>query len=206
MSYRSKNILLAKQRCKAFTLVEVIAAATIIGIIASSIMVVFIRCTSAVRDSARRIQALEVARENMEILLGKETVSEQVVYGHSDKYPSIQWINRVETFYEPVAQKMWLRAVCSAQYEDSGGETKSVEFTHWLTELNDKQVQQILGARQKLKDLADQLGLNIPAELSTAQHPQERQEKHPAVEIPENLSEMTPEEFKKWLEEHLKQP
>ena len=113
MNYHSKNISFAKRRRKAFTLVEVIAATTIIGILASSIMVVFIRCTSAVRDSTRRVQALEVARENMETLLGQENVSEQVVYGYSDKYPSIQWINRVETFYEPVAQKMWLRAICS---------------------------------------------------------------------------------------------
>ncbi len=204
MSYHSKNILLIKRRRKAFTLVEVIAATTIIGIIASSILVVFIRCTSAVRDSTRRIQALEVARENMETLLGAETVSEQVVYGHSDKYPSIQWMNKVETFYEPVRDKMWLRAVCSAQYEDSGGELRDVEFTHWLTELNEKQVQQILNARQMLKELAEQLGLSSPDELSPAQRRPDRQDEPPAVEMPENLSEMTPEELKKWLEEHLK--
>ena len=205
MSYHSKNILFAKRRCKAFTLVEVIAATTIIGIIASSTMVVFIRCTSAVRDANRRMQALEVARENMETLLGKETVSEQVVYGYSDKYPSIQWINKVETFYEPVRQKMWLRAICSAQYKDSVGETKSVEFTHWLTKLNEKQIQQILDARQKLKDLkdlADQLGLSSPAELSPAQNPAERPEESGGLEPPDNLPEMTPEEFEKWLNEH----
>jgi prepilin-type N-terminal cleavage/methylation domain-containing protein len=204
MSYRSKNILLAKRRCKAFTLVEVIAATTIIGIIASGTMVVFIRCTSAVRDANRRMQALEVARENMETLLGKETVSEQVVYGYSDKYPSIQWINRVETFYEPVRQKMWLRAVCSAQYKDSDGETKSVEFTHWLTKLNKNQIQQILDARQKLKDLADQLGLSNPDELSPPQQRPNRQNEPPNIELPENLSEMTPEELEKWLDEHSK--
>jgi prepilin-type N-terminal cleavage/methylation domain-containing protein len=190
MNYHSKNILLMKRRCKAFTLVEVIAATAIIGIIASSIMVVFIRCTSAVRDANRRMQAFEVARENMETLLGRETVSEQVVYGYSDKYPSIQWINKVETFYEPVRQKMWLRAICSAQYEDSDGETKSVEFTHWLTKLNEKQIQQILDARQKLKDLADQLGLSNTGESSPAQQSTDQKEEPPNVEMP-------PEELRK---------
>ena len=184
MIYHSKKISLVKRRCKAFTLVEVIAATTIIGIIASSIMVVFIRCTSAVRDSNRRMQALEVARENMETLLGKESVSEQVVYGYSDKYPSIQWMNRVETFYEPVRQRMWLRAICSAQYKDSDGETKSVEFTHWLTKLNKKQIQQILDARQKLKDLTGRLGLN-PGEQSPTQQPPGSQEHPPKPKIPD---------------------
>jgi prepilin-type N-terminal cleavage/methylation domain-containing protein len=206
MSYLSKNISFAKRRRKAFTLVEVIAATTLIGIIASSIMVVFIRCTSSARDSTRRMQALEVARENMEILLGQETVSEQVVYGYSDKYPSIQWINKVETFYEPVRQKMWLRAICSAQYKDSGGETKSVEFTHWLTELNDKQVQQILNVRQMLKDLADQLGLSSTGKLLPAQRPSEQPEGPPGLELPDNFLQMTPDEFKDWVEKKLKQP
>lgn len=169
MNYRSKNILLARHRRKAFTLIEVAAAATIIGIIISSILVVFIRCSSSVRDSTRRIQALEVARENMETLLGAESLSEQVVHGHSDKYPAILWINRVETFYEPVAKKMWLRAVCSAQYEDSNGETKNVEFTHWLTKLSKKEVQQILETRELLKETADQLGLSSIDELLQSQ-------------------------------------
>jgi prepilin-type N-terminal cleavage/methylation domain-containing protein len=206
MNYRSKNILLMKRRCKAFTLVEVVAATTIIGIIASSIMVVFIRCTSAVRDENRRMQALEVARENMETLIGQETVSEQVVYGYSDKYPSVQWINKVETFYEPVRQKMWLRAICSAQYEDSDGETKSVEFTHWLTKLNEKQVQQILDARQKLKNLANQLGLDSLGRLQSPQQRPNRQNEPKNMELPENLPEMTPDEFKDWVEKKLKQP
>jgi prepilin-type N-terminal cleavage/methylation domain-containing protein len=184
MSCRSKKILLAQHRCKAFTLVEVVAAATIIGIIASSVLVVFIRCSSAVHDSARQMQALEVARVNMETLLGADTISEQVVYGYSDKYPAIQWTTKVETFFEPVAQKMWLQAVCSAQYEDSKGELKSVEFTHWLTKLNDKQIQQILDARQKLKDLADQLGLSGPDELSPAQQSPNRKVEPPNVVIP----------------------
>lgn len=165
MSYRFKNISFTGRCRKAFTLVEAIAATAIIGIIASSIMIVFIRCSSAVRDSIRRMQAFEVARENMETMLGKETISEQVVYGYSDKYPSIQWTNRVETFYEPVNEKMWLRAVCSAQYEDSEDQTRSVEFTHWLTKLNKKQTQQILEARKMLKNLADELGLDGPDEL-----------------------------------------
>jgi prepilin-type N-terminal cleavage/methylation domain-containing protein len=208
MNYRSKNILLAQRRCKAFTLIEVVAAATIIGIIISSVLVVFIRCSSAVRDSARQMQALDVARENMETLLGAETLPEQVVYGYSDKYPAIQWTNRVETFYEPVAEKMWLRAVCSAQYEDSNGEIKTVEFTHWLTKLNEKQVQQLREARETLENLADLLGLSSPEELLSAPSSPGRDSGFEGPDnlpqLPEDLSQMTPEELIKWIEENQK--
>lgn len=205
MSYRSNNIPLARHRCKAFTLIEVVAAATIIGILTSSVLVIFMRCTSAVRDSTRRMQALEVARENMETLLGAESISEQVVNGYSDKYPAIQWTTRVETFYEPVAEKTWLRAVCSAQFEDSGGETRKVEFTHWLTKLNEKQVQQILNARQMVKNLTEQLGAGSTEELPSAQPSQDgdSDSKIPDT-LPDNLSEMTKEELQKWIEENLK--
>lgn len=165
MNCRSENIPLTQRRCKAFTIIEAVAAVTIIGIIASSVLVVFIRCSSGVRDSTRRMQAFDVARENMETLLGADAVSEQVEYGYSEKYPPVLWVNRVEAFFEPAGNKMWLRAVCSAEYEDSGGETKKVELTHWLTKLNEKQVQQILAARELLKTIAAQSGLGGPQQL-----------------------------------------
>ncbi len=205
MNYRSENISLAQHRRKAFTLIEVVAAATIIGFIISSVLVVFIRCSSAVRDSTRRMQALDVARENMETLLGAETLPEQVVYGYGDKYPAIQWTTRVETFYEPVAEKMWLRAVCSAQYEDSQGELRKVEFTHWLTKLNEKQIKQILDAREKLKNLADRLDLSSPDELLYPETSPDRDSDSQTPEtLPNDLSEMTPEELQQWIEKNLK--
>jgi prepilin-type N-terminal cleavage/methylation domain-containing protein len=201
MNCHSKDILLAQNRRKAFTLVEVIAAAAIIGIIASSVLVVFIRCSSAVRDSTRQMQALEVARENMETLLGVETVSEQVVYGYSDKYPTIQWTNRVETFYEPVAEKMWLQAVCSAQYEDSDGELKTVELTHWLTKLNEKQIKQILGAHELLEAKAAQLGFSGLKEMMSDRARRDSTPVDRLPPLPKDLSEMTPEEIEQWIEQ-----
>jgi len=200
MSCHSEIIRLTPRRCKAFTLIEAVAAVTLIGIIASSILVVFIRCSSVVRDCGRRMQAFDVARENMETLLGAEALSEQVEYGYSEKYPAVLWVNRVEAFFEPAADEMWLRAVCSAEYEDSTGEAKKVELTHWLTKLNEKQIQQILDARDLLKTAAAQLGLSepqklIPDELQPGTTP-------PASLVPpKDLPQMTPEEIKQWLDQ-----
>ncbi len=201
MNCRSENISLAQNRRKAFTLAEVVAATAIIGIIASSILVVFIRCSSAVRDSTRQMQALDVARENMETLLGAETVSEQVVYGYSDKYPAIQWANKVETFFDPVAEKMWLRAVCSAQYEDSDGQLRKVEFTHWLTKLNEKQIKQILEARELLEAKAAQLGFSGLQELMSERARLDSAPVDRLPPLPKDLSEMTPEEIRQWLDQ-----
>jgi type II secretory pathway pseudopilin PulG len=190
MSCLSEKMWLRKHRYKAFTLVEAVAAITLIGIMASSVLVVFIRCSSAVRDSSRRMQAFEVARENMETLLGANAVSEQVEYGFSEKYPAIQWTKKVEAFFEPGGKRMWLRAVCSAEYDDSAGETKNVEFTHWLTELSAEQMQEVLKAREQLK-AAGQTELTRP---ETQQNPN-------SVSPPNDLSQMTPEQIKQWLDQ-----
>jgi len=200
MSCHSEIIRFTHRRRKAFTLIEAVAAVTLIGIIASSILVVFIRCSSVVRDCGRRMQAFDVARENMETLLGAEVVSEQVEYGYSEKYPAILWVNRVEGFFEPAADRMWVRAVCSAEYEDSKGELKKVELTHWLTKLNEEQTQQILEARELLKTAAAGLGLSEPQKLV----PEElRPDTTPPPNLvpPKDLSQMTPEEIKQWLDQ-----
>jgi hypothetical protein len=80
-------------------------------------------------------------------------VEEKTEYGISEKFQDIHWQTSVEGFYEPTMSGMWARAVCSAEYTDSGGETKSVELTHWLTRLSAAQSQQLaakLAAQEKL--------------------------------------------------------
>jgi hypothetical protein len=103
-------------------------------------------------DMELRIQAFELARQNMEKLLLSDSAKEMVEYGTSYKYPEIQWQNVVETFYEPVTSKMWLRAVCSEEYYDTEGELQTVELTHWLSGLTEKQVSQLLEQRQRLTE------------------------------------------------------
>ncbi len=141
----------------AFSLVEVLTALAILALISSSVLVVINRCVASAADSALRIQAFEVARENMEKLLASTLVQENVEYGESDKYPDITWQRVVETFYEPITARMWLRGVCSAQYIDMEGQEQTVELTHWLTDLTKKQLLDIMTREEEEGQLAAQL-------------------------------------------------
>lgn len=141
-----------------FTLVEAVTAVIILGLIASSMLVVINRCTASAADSALRMQAFDVARENMEKLLASNSVEESVEYGTSDTYPEIKWETVVETFYEPLTTRMWVRAICSAEYDDSAGETQKVELTHWLTDVTKEQLLEIAEREQEQEQqLAEQL-------------------------------------------------
>ena len=215
MKYHSEYISLRRCERSAFSLIEAVAAVTVLAIIVSTVLVVFSRCSASAANSTLKMQAFEVARENMEALLTAETLSEQTEYGYSEKYPAILWTNRVETFFEPFGQKMWLRAVCSAEYEDPAGELKQVELTHWLTKLSDKQIEQILDAQKLLETKATELGPSGPEELLPDKpQPGERTDdtlptppKNVFEMTPEeirNLFEMTPEELRKWVDENIK--
>ncbi|GAF79262.1 unnamed protein product, partial [marine sediment metagenome] len=103
-------------------------------------------------DLVQRFHAYEVARENMETLLAAGSVKEMVEYGDSDKYPEIQWQTAVESFYEPITTRMWIRAVCSAQYSDTDGEVQTIELTHWLTDLTKEQLRQIIEQMEEEKE------------------------------------------------------
>lgn len=146
---------------KAFTLTEVMTALVILAIASSSVLVVINRCVASAADSTLRMQAFEVARDNMEKLLSSGSVEETADYGDSDKYPGIKWQTVVETFYEPITARMWVRAVCSAEYTDSTGETQTIELTHWLTDVTKAQLLQIMEQQdeeqQEQESLADQL-------------------------------------------------
>ncbi len=147
-----------------FSLPEVMAALIILAFVGTNVMVVISRNMASVADLSVRMQAFEVARNNMEYLLGSDTVSEQVEYGFSEKYPDIEWQTVVESFYEPMTNRLWIKAVCLAEYEDSSGEMQKVEFAHWLTNLTKEQVMAILNkmnADQQLLAEADQLIADI---------------------------------------------
>jgi len=138
--------------------VEAITALAILALVSSSVLVVINRCLGSVADSVLRMQALEVARDNMETLLASVSVKETVEFGESDKYPDVKWQTVVETFYEPITSRMWIRGICSAEYKDSVGELQTIELTHWLTDLTKEQLLQV--AKEKEKEqarLADQI-------------------------------------------------
>ncbi len=112
------------------------------------------------------MQAFEVARDNMETLLSKDSVEEVVEYGSSDKYPGIKWQTTVEMFDAPVMEEMqiWVRGICSAEYTDTAGQAQMIELTHWLTALTKEQVLQVLQERQGL--LSEPNGTSEPNEPS----------------------------------------
>ena len=142
-------------REKAFTLAETVASLVILAFISTSVLVVINRSMASAVDSILRMQAFEVARKNMEELLTSDSVEESVEYGTSEMYPDIRWETAVESFYVPLDTKMWIQAICSAEYTDSEGQVQTVELTHWLTDVSKAELLQILARRQE--DLADQI-------------------------------------------------
>lgn len=145
-------------RSRGFTLAEVMTALVILAMVCSGVWVVIDRCMAAAADSALRMAAFEVVRENMEKVLSSNSAKETVEYGTCDKYPDISWESTVETFSEPINGKMWVRAVCSAEYVDISGQTQTVELEHWLTDLTEQQVALITKAKESQEaEAADQL-------------------------------------------------
>jgi len=141
-----------------FTLLEVLAALAILALVSSSVLVVVDRCLESTADAALRMEAFQLARENMEKVLASATVEETVDYGRSEKYPDISWQTVIEAFSEPVSGKMWIRAVCSAEYTDVTGEEQTVKLEHWITELTDQQANQLAGQPGSIEELtAEQL-------------------------------------------------
>lgn len=160
---RIDNAVVGRGPCRpdhrtGFTLLEVMTALAILALVSSSVLVVVDRCLESTADSLLRIEAFELARENMEKLLSAATVEETVEYGNSEKYPDISWQTVVESFAEPVSGKMWIRAVCSANYRDSTGEEQTMKLEHWITELTDQQANQLAGQPGSIEELtADQV-------------------------------------------------
>jgi len=192
-----RNLKLKTQDSKfktAFSLVETVTALIILAITTSSVLVVINRCVSSTADSAIRRQAFEVARDNMETVLTSTSVSEMVEVGTSDKYPQIQWQTTIEPFYEPVTERMWVQAVCSAEYTDTAGELQTVELTHWLAELTKEQLLEIIEQRYLEKQrLAEEEAEKEAEEAEEAEEGEEaEEEKEPDTPEPEEPPE--PEE------------
>lgn len=147
---------------KGFTIIEVVVSLIVVALICSSVMLVMKHLMVALGESRLRMEAFEMARENMENLLMASSVEEMDDYGVSDKNPNIEW----ETVVEPFSgdgDKMWVRAICSATYPDANGQPKTVELTHWLTDVPDSVMQQIMKDQEKLRDMNDP---NFPADAN----------------------------------------
>jgi hypothetical protein len=129
-------------------MVEVVAATVLLSIILSSVLVLINRYVTSVMDLQLTQEAFELARGNMEQLLSETRLSDVSEFGTSEINPDIEWETRVEPFYEPVTNEMWIRAVCSAGFTDTKGQFQNIELEHWITNLNEAQVKQILAQQQ----------------------------------------------------------
>jgi prepilin-type N-terminal cleavage/methylation domain-containing protein len=181
---------------KAFSLIEVLTALAILALVSSSVLVVINRCMASAADSALRMQAFEVARDNMETLLSRDSVKEMVEYGSSDKYPEIQWQTTVETFYEPVTERMWVRAICSAEYTDMTGDVQTIGLTHWLANLTKKQLLQIIEERKKQKERLAEEGEAKPEDEEPK--PEDEESKPEDEEPKPEDEEPKPEDELRW--------
>lgn len=132
----------------AFTMVEVVAALVLLSMILVSVLALMGRYANSISDLHLRQQAFELARGNMEQLLAENKLSDMVEFGDSKENPDIEWQTLVEPFYEPVTDRMWIRAVCSASFQDSKGEFQNIEMEHWITNLTAAQVKQIVAQQQ----------------------------------------------------------
>ena len=162
----------------AFTMVEVVAALVLLSMILSSVLVLMNRYVDSVIDLQLRQEAFELARGNMEQLLAETKLSDITEFGDSETNPDIEWETLVEPFYEPITDQMWIRAVCSAGFDDSKGEYQNIELEHWITNLTAAQVRQILGQEQ-LEDELPNLEINPDAEV-------------PCINCPPGLEELIP--------------
>ena len=149
-----------------FTLLEVLAALAILGLAASSVLVVIDRCVSSASNSALRMEAFALVREHLEEILVRDSVAETVEYGTSERYPDVSWQTVIEGFPEPVSGQMWVRAVCSADYKDSTGETQKIELIHWIAQLSDQQAGQLVG-QQDLEKLGVEQVIKTDQEAAT---------------------------------------
>jgi len=89
----------------------------------------------------------------MEALLAAASVEESTEFGESEKYPEIKWETVVETFYEPITSRMWVRGICTAEYKSSVDEVQTIELEHWLTNLSKEQLLEMRERDEKEKQL-----------------------------------------------------
>lgn len=148
----------------AFCLMEVVAALTILVFLTISILSVYDRCMTAAADTTLKMQAFEIARENMENLLATDSVELKVENGQSELYPDILWQTTVESFYEPLTSRTWLTATCTADYIDTSGNEQTIELKHWLTELSQEDMKKITDQNEPNSPQSNEPNGAAPAE------------------------------------------
>ena len=153
MKCHSKYNLIAK----GFTLIEVMAAVIILALITSGSLVAMNRYMKVAIDQGIKMEAFNLARENMENILSVSLLTDDIQQGQSETNPDIRWQNSVESFYEPLTSRMWIRAICGVSYIDSEGEDQEIELTHWVTDISKKQVLAIIDQKKREKEYEEEI-------------------------------------------------
>jgi type II secretory pathway pseudopilin PulG len=130
-----------------FTIPEVTGALVVLGLVCAMIFPIIQNAMQAYSLNSAKLEAFQVARENMENLIAAGTVTESVEYGISEMNPNIEWETAVEPF--DLEGGMWVRAVCSATYFDANDQPQKVELVHWLSELPKDIAQKIMNDRMR---------------------------------------------------------
>ena len=157
MNCRSNDNMCKRRGKCGFTLIEVIASLAVLTLITTSVLVVMNRCIEAAINSRARMQAFELARENMENLLGSDSVKDTAEFGTSEINPDLRWETVVETFYEPITSRMWVQGICSVGYTGSDGEIQTVELTCWLTDVTKSDLKKILDQEKRELEYLEEL-------------------------------------------------
>ena len=144
-------------RAKGFTLIEVMAALIILALITSGSLVAMNRYMKTAIEQDIKMEAFNLARENMENILSVSLLTDDIQQGQSETNPDIRWQNSVESFYEPLTSRMWIRAICGVSYLDSEGEDQEIELTHWVTDISKKQMLAIIEQQKREEEYEDEL-------------------------------------------------
>jgi prepilin-type N-terminal cleavage/methylation domain-containing protein len=176
---------------KAFTLMEVSVALIIVGMIAATVLIVVNRAIDTVVAWQTKMEAFGIARENMEKLLMKSTVSDLIENGISEKNPDISWETTVESFYEPISNRMWARAICTSKFKDNDGNEQKVELTHWITSMSKEQVKQILESQAQQKQVESaKMSQEQSQDQSGQQQNQDQQQEQSPIDDTQAWKEM----------------
>ncbi|MHC4220941.1 MAG: type IV pilus modification PilV family protein [Planctomycetota bacterium] len=200
MKYHFKKV--NKQR-PAFSLVESVTALIILALISSSAFVVIDRSMASAADSVLKMQAFELARNNMETLLTLNSIAENTEYGTSEIYPDIQWETTVETFSAPANDGMWIQAICSAEYIDSAGQTQTIELTSWITGLTKNQLVEIAKEEARQGQALDDDDLKTDDDIADDEKPQDPDKPEEKDPQSDPYKDMTPDELVEFIKKAL---
>lgn len=137
-----------KKIAPAFTIVEVLAAMIIVGMIAGSVMVVINNCIESIDEMCVRQEAFELAKENIEKVLLSSKVKESIESGTSDINPEVECEVKIRAEDSKTEDGgMWVQATITSTFKDENNKPQTIEFNTWLTKLTEAEEKQLLRER-----------------------------------------------------------